>query len=113
MTQLKLSKADGYALQTAVESMAAAALEENRHKKARDAAKVIILRELFNRRALVVDSLKAGELVIVQVEGADVLKIERKAAQRLDQEALGAAHPDIVAQFTKPSVASYFSSLLK
>ena len=46
MLQVKLSGEDGRALKAATRAMAAAAIEENKHKKAREAAKTIIAREL-------------------------------------------------------------------
>ncbi len=110
---IKLSKADGHTLAVATRAMEAAAIEENKHKKGRDAAKVIIDRELQRLRGIKHGELPDKEVLLVEVDGAPALKIERKSAQRLDQAALVAAHPDIAAEFLKPSVASYFSSLLK
>lgn len=112
MLQVKLSGEDGRALKAATRAMAAAAIEENKHKKAREAAKTIIARELDRLRGIKLDALPAAEIVLVQVEGADVLKVERKESQRLDATALGAAHPELVTEFTKASVASYYSSLV-
>lgn len=111
--QIKLSKSDGHVLEVATRAMAAAGIEENKHKKARDAAKTIIDRELQRLRKVFHSDLPDKEIVLVEVDGEPVLKIERKSAQRLDQASLTAAHPDIVEKFTKDSVASYFSSLLK
>lgn len=110
---IKLSKTDGEALRVASQSLAVNAETENTAKKARDAAKKIIERELLAQRKIAVDQLSEKEIVLVQVDGVDVLKIERKGANRLDGTALAAAHPEIVTEFTKPSVASYFSSLIK
>jgi hypothetical protein len=113
MVLIKFNKEDGRALEAASGAMAAAAVEENKHKKAREAAKTIIARELLQRRGVNLDNLPAKEIVLVQCDGVDVLKVERKESQRLDGAALGAAHPELVIEFTKPSVASYFSSLVK
>lgn len=111
MQLVKLTEGDGRALEEATRAMAAAAIEENKHKKAREAAKVIIARELEKLRGTKLDDLAAAEIVLVQVAGDDVLKVERKASQRLDGAALGAAHPEIAEEFTRPCVASYFTSL--
>lgn len=113
MMLLKLSAEDGRALRAATGALASAAAEENKQKKAREAAKVIITRELQVQRGVALEELAAGEVVLVQCAGEDVLKVERKASQRLDGAALGAAHPALVEEFTRPSVASYFSSLLR
>jgi hypothetical protein len=113
MMLVKLSKEDGRAMEAASSAMAAAAGEENKHKKAREAAKMIIARELLQLRKISLDELPAGEVVMVQVDGRDVVKVDRKGTMRLDQEALRAAHPDVLDAFTRESVASYFSSLLK
>lgn len=113
MIQIKLSKEDGRALEAATEAMAAAAIAENTGKKARDSAKKIIERELLSKRQVTLDTLPDKEIVMIQVDGKDVLKIERKSSMRLDQSALSEAQPEIASQFTKPSVASYFSSLIK
>lgn len=110
MILIKLSAADGAAIKQAVASMASAAAEENKQKKARESAKSIITRELKAHRPKMqpLDELPAGEFVLVQVDGKDVLKIDRREAQRLDADGLKAAHPEIVEKFTGPSVASYF-----
>lgn len=92
--------------------MANAGAEENKHKKAREAAKTIIARELKQHRQIKIEDLPDKEVVVVLVDGEDVLKIERKSSQRLDQAGLAAAHPDIATEFTKPSVATYFSNLV-
>lgn len=111
--QIKLSKSDGHVLAVATRAMDASGIEENKHKKAREAAKVIIDRELIRLRGIHHADLADKEVVLVDVDGAPVLKIERKSSQRLDQAGLKAAHPDIADEFMKDSVASYFSSLLK
>lgn len=107
---VKLSAADGAAIKQATASMSAAATEENKQKKARESAKAIIVRELKTHRPKMdpLDKLPAGEFVLVQVDGKDVIKIDRREAQRLDGDGLKAAHPEIVEKFTGPSVASYF-----
>lgn len=112
MVLIKFSKADGLAIGEATLAMKEAAEMENKAKKARDAAKSIIGRELLQRRNVNLDELPAATIVMVQVEGDDVVKVERKASERLDSTALRQAHPEIVENFTRPSVASYFSSLL-
>lgn len=109
---LKLSKADGAALLTAVQSLAVNGPIENAAKKARESAKKIIDRELINQRKVDPSTLPDKTLLTIQVDGKDVLKIERKSAQRLDTTALTAAHPDIAQEFTKSSVASYYSALV-
>lgn len=112
MLHVKLSPSDGETIRLATVALAISAREENKHKKAREAAKTIIERELEKLRGIKLDDLQGAQIVIVQCDGVDLLKIERKESQRLDATALGQAHPELVAQFTKPSVASYFSSLL-
>ena len=111
MIFVKLSAADGKRVAAASSAFAAAGEQENKHRKAKEAAKQILTRELKELRGIVLEELPAGELVVVQIDGRDALKVDRRASQRLDGPALGAAHPNLVEEFTKPSVASYFTVL--
>ena len=112
MQTVKLSKEDGAALLAATRTLADAAGEENLHKKRRERSKEIIEGELKRLRGIELDGLEAHDLVICHVDGKEVLKLDARPAQRLDQAKLGAAHPDIVAQFTRPSVSVFFTSML-
>lgn len=110
--QIKLSSSDGEALRTAVESLAKNSETKNAAEKATKAAKEIIDRELIKLRKVDPSQLAEKEIVMVQIDGVDVLKIERKGANRLDGPGLANAHPEIAAEFTNRGVASYYTSLL-
>lgn len=112
MTLIKLSAADGEAVLAAARTLATSGPVKNSHEKACKTAKETIERELLRLRGVNVSALPEKEVVLVQCDGQDLLKVERKGAQKLDATALAAAHPELVSEFTRLSVASYFSSLL-
>jgi hypothetical protein len=85
---------------------------KNKHQKAEDAAKELITRELKQHRQVDVQALADKEIVVVQVDGVDTVKIECKSSERFDQKGFAMLHPDQAKEFTKPSAATYYDSLL-
>ena len=99
-------------MRSTAQLLAEASVAENKHKKEREQLKELIQRDLKKLRSLDLDGLPARELVIVQCDGKDVLKIERKSSERVDLAALSQAHPEVAQEFTRASVATYYSSLV-
>lgn len=111
MQLIKLAGADCPTFLNAVRSRTSGKASENSGKKQAEAATEIIERELLRLRELNVDALANKDVVIVQCDGKDVLKISRKESMRFDAKAFALAHPDLAIKFTRPMPATYFDSL--
>ena len=72
------------------------------------AAKGYITAWLSTERKLDVDKLPVGSVIMIQVNGKDCIKVERKGQNRLDVTWLQTAQPEIAKQFTVTKPATYF-----
>jgi hypothetical protein len=86
--------------------------EANELQKDAEAAKELIARELLNLRKLNLDLLPAKTIVVVQCDGQDTIKIEIKESKRFDSKAFRLLHLQLSEEFTRPSPAKWFDSLL-
>jgi hypothetical protein len=112
MELVKFTGADADLAIAAAKALQESSAAANKHKKAADAAKAAIARLLADRRGIAVDALPAKTVVVIQANGSDVVKVERKAAQRFDQTAFSLVHADLVETFTKETPATYYDSLI-
>lgn len=112
MRLLKFTGDDSNTLIHAARQLANAAAEENKQKKLRESAKVAIASLLLKSRDVDVSTLPDKETVLVQCDGVDTVKIDRKSSQRFDAKSFSLVHAVLSLEFTKASVATYFDSLL-
>lgn len=112
MLHVKLTGQDAEVMVAAAIALEAAKKEKNRLDKDESAAKEVISRELLRLRKINLDLLPNKEIVFVECDGKDAVKVEIKESQRFDLKAFALTHPDLSRKFTKPSPAKYFDSLL-
>ena len=111
MKTFKLNETDSKVIRAAVEQLKENKPVMNLADKAIKATKEIIARELKALRDLTIDSLPEKECVIVEFDGDGGIKIDRKGSDRFDLESFRVVHPELVAKFTKRTVATYFEPL--
>lgn len=111
MKTVKLSPSDSETIAKAVKQLAENKPIERSAKKAIDASKVIVAKELESLRGIVLEQLPEGETVIVQFDGNGGLKIDRKGSDRFDLESARVADPEFVKRFTRRGIATYFEPL--
>ncbi len=112
MQLVKFSGKESVLLTAAAKALQLATKEENKHKKAREAAKEVATRLLLEHRQINVDLLRDKEIIVIQCEGKDTLEIKRKGQERFDGKAFAIVHPALDEEFTRPCLATYFDSLL-
>jgi hypothetical protein len=76
------------------------------------AAKDFVRKWLLEQRQVIVDTLPVGEIIIIQIPAAggmkDCFKVERKnSGNRLQVTRLQNEKPEIAAEFTGPTPATY------
>lgn len=113
MIQIKLNGADCAMVRAASETLQKSRVEKSKLEKDEAAAKETITRELEEKRGVILDQLPAGEFVIVQCDGKDVVKVDIQGVQRFDQKGFALVHPDLLQKFTRPCPTKYFKSLLE
>jgi hypothetical protein len=112
MQLVKFSGKESVLLTAAAKALQFATKEENKHKKAREAAKEVATRLLLEHRQINVDLLPNKEIVVIQCDGRDTLEIKRKESERFDGKAFSLVYPNLDEEFTRPCPATYFDSLL-
>ncbi len=81
-------------------------------KKKADAGKQAIIHWLASERATNVEALEIGEIIIIQGEKGDLIKLEIKGKNRLDQESLQLHAPEVFAAHYKLFPEKSFGILL-
>jgi precorrin-2 methylase len=112
MELLKFTGEDAELVRAAAKALKEAAAVESKAKKNRESARDVIERMLAEKRALVVGTLPVKTVVIIQADGVDAVKLERKGRQQFDQKRFGLLHADLLEQFTDEQPATYCDSLL-
>lgn len=108
---IRLNKVDSANIRSAVERLDKAKPIVRDGTKLIDACKDVVRRELVSLRSLDVDTLPEKETVIVEFDGNGGIKLDRRGNDQFDLESFRTAHPELVKQFTKRTVATYFEPL--
>lgn len=112
MQLVKFTGKTAQLMTAAAYALEAAKKEKNKHQKAEEAAKEVVARLLLQERQVNIDLLENKEVVIVQCDGTDTMKVERKESQRFDGKEFALLHPGLSEEFTRATPATYFDSLL-
>lgn len=84
---------------------------KSRGEQISEAAKSRLLTWLRKERSYDVESQPAGTIVIIQLNGSDCFKIERKGRSSIDIQRLRVERKDVAEEFRTESVATYIDAL--
>jgi hypothetical protein len=83
----------------------------NAAEKEEKAAKATIIRWLKEERKYEIADQPAGTIVVIQFDGKDAIKLERKGRSGIDLERLRAEASEVAEKFATTSTATYFDVL--